>query len=605
MFLKNNFRPALANASASESFSQRKVKNDAFTYDAAETDDFGSFGGQAQGASGKSGKAPKQSGFKPSSVIIAVAAVVAVILLIVLIVAIASNSSGNIKYEDNTYVAFCDADGIYRVAANGKIVGEYEYEIKLVPAADRSFAYIIESSDDGYKVYLVEGTKSAEELTASPVTKVLATATLTPGLVWLDAENGIYHYTTERGEERITKDVELTGANNPDNTFFFISADAETVVYTKYDSENPSITHLCVYRDSSEQKFQKNMYPVGVSNDGSMIYAYASRDGVTNALYVLPFNDEYDRYLISENFNSIIDINTEGNEIVFTTVDNDATLSTYLVAFDIKKMDDVAVPTRIGKGAIYAPVAIDPDVACFSTFADTYFECISVEISTDTGFNAPVYYVSKKFEISRISRFAGKFDPNGDYFYYTNNDNTLQRVDLSDTDPIPEKIAEDILAFEITQKGNVYWLDDTSRLMYYSTSKEKKTRIADNVESISMHAYSNTLYFTFADALSIYTTEEGSDKEAAKFDSATITGLPVFANGDFKKTFAAYYDDNDEWRLYYTSNGKSFKLIGVCSDIAGFEIPDFFESNLPNQLPDATDTTDTGTNTETSDKAAG
>ena len=144
MFFKNNIRPAFATASATGNSAQRKAKNNAFTYDAADTDDFGSFGAQAQGAAGKSGNAPKQSGFKRSSIIIAVAAIVAVILLIVVIVAVASNSSGDIKYEDNTYVAFCDADGIYRVAANGKIVGEYEYPVELRPAADHSFAYIIE-----------------------------------------------------------------------------------------------------------------------------------------------------------------------------------------------------------------------------------------------------------------------------------------------------------------------------------------------------------------------------------------------------------------------------------------------------------------------------
>lgn len=604
MFFKNNPRLAFAGASAANESAGRKASNEILVRDTSETDDFGSFGGQAQtgsAAKGSGKKSPKTSGLKTSSIIIAAAAVVAVILLIVIIVAIvASSSNGNVKFESDTYVSFCDGDGVYHVVANGKKIGDYEDEVTLVTAADRSFAYIIENTEDGYKVYLAEGSKTPTELTVSPVTKVLATAKLSPGLVWLDAENGIYHYTKSRGEERITRDAALTGAANVGETYFYISADAETVVYTKYDVENPSISYLCVYNDSSEQKFQKNMFPVGVSDDGSMIYAYASRDGVTNALYVLPFNDEYDRYLISENFNSIVDTNTKGNEIVFTTIDSDATLSTYVVSFNIKNMDEVAEPIRIGKGAVYTPVSVDSNVARFATFADTYFECTNIELDIDLTFNAPVYYLSKKYEVRRISKFAGKFDPDGKYFYYTNNDNTLQRVDLGNNDAVAEKIAEDIVAFEITQKGNVYWLDDTSRLMYYNTSKEKKTRIADNVESISMYTYSNTLYFTFADAVNVYTTVEGSDKEAAKMDSAAVTGLPVFAASDMKKTFAAFYDvDNEEWRLFYTSNGKTFKKISTCSEIDGFEVPKSYtySNGGTTQLPDASNTTDTSAST--------
>ena len=601
MFLKNSMRPAFASASNNAQMHNRRTNNDAFTFDtaASETDDFGSFNSSASSNNNRAGtnKGKSSGGFKPSAIVIAVAAVVAVVLLMVLIVAIASGSSKDMKYANNTFVAFCDEDGIYRVAANGNVVGEYENEIELIPADDRSFAYVIENSDDGYRITITDG-KDVTEITPSPVTKVLATAGLTPGVVWLDADNGIYLYTEKGGEERITRDVDATSANADEN-FFFISADASTVVYTKIDEDRPAeLHHLCVYTDSSETKFQKNMYPVAVSDDGSMIYAYAySKDSVTKTLYVLPFNDESDRYLLSNNFLGMVATNAEGNEVVFTTIgDTDSLISTYVVSFNLKKMDEVAQPVRIAKGAVYTPVAINNDVARFSTFEDTYFEAQISELDIIDN-QAPVYYVGKDYEVRRISKFAGKFDPDGDYFYYTNSEGTLQRVDLSDADAVSQKIAEDVVDFEITQKGNVYWLDDTTRLMYYSNSKEKKTRIADNVEGISMHTYSNTLYFTFTDAVNIYTTEEGSEKEAAKFDSGTVTGLPVFANPEYKKTFAAFYDmDNEEWRLFYTSNGKKFKHISVCSDIDGFDIPltisDIIDSILPsNPESETSDTT--------------
>lgn len=568
MFLKNNVRPAFAAAFASGQASPKKAKRDAFTYSegASETDDFGSFSSGSSQSTG--GQKKRQGGIKPAAIIIAVAAFVVVVLLVVLIVAVVNSNSGHVLYENNSFVSFCDGDGIYRVAANGKVVGEYENEVELVVSADRSFAYVLEESEDGVRIYVVDGKKNVTEITASPVSKVLATADMTPGVVWLDSDNGIYHCTLKRGEERITRDIDETRALE-DETFFHISADAETVVYTKYDSEK-GVDYLCVYTDSTETKFQKNMYPVAVSDNGSMIYAYGQRDVATKSLYVLPFNDENDRYLISDNFNSIIDINTEGNEIVFTTA-GDTEISTYLVAFNIKKMDEVAQPTRIAKGYSFSPVSTDPRVARFSTFADCYFEAdvSALELAVDK--TAPVYYVNKNYEIRRISKFSGKFDPDGDYFYYTNNDGTLQRVKLDDADAVAQKIAEDIEDFAITKKGNLYWLDDASRLMYYNASKEKKTRISDNVEGISMHDYSNTLYFAIMDTVSIYTTEEGSAKETAKFDGSVVTGLPAFADANYKKTFAASYDsDNEEWRLFYTSNGSKFSSVAVCSEIQGF-----------------------------------
>ena len=213
---------------------------------------------------------------------------------------------------------------------------------------------------------------------------------------------------------------------------------------------------------------------------------------------------------------------------------------------------------------------------------------------------APVYYVNKNFVVRRISKFAGKFDPDGKYFYYTNNDDTLQRINLNDEDAVSEKIAEDIVDFEITQKGNIYCLRDTSTLIYYNTAKEKNTRIADNVDNISMYSYTNTLYYTIADTSSVYTSEEGSTKkEAAKFDSSNVTGLPVFVDANCKKTFVTFYDeDSDECRMFYTSNGKKFSLVAVCGiDIQGFNSANLVKAFLTDMfddiIPDVDDSNET------------
>ncbi len=572
MFLKNSMRPAFAGVSAKGQAVHSRQENGALMYDAAnEPDEFGVYNASSAG-SAKRASAPARKPKKRNAapIAIAVAAVAVLLLVAVIVIALLAGGGKDIKYDNNAFVSLCNEDGIWQVMANGKVVGEYEHEIALIPAADRSFAYVIEDTEEGYRVTVTHG-KEVVEITPSPVDKVLATASLEVGIVWLDADSGIYLYNEKNGEEKITKDIDLTAAEDS-VTYFYISGDAQTVVYTKLDEEKPDVHHLCVYADSNETKLQKNMYPEGISTDGTKIFASAYPVGATTkSLYVLPFtgNDDNDRYLLSDSYpyDSIVAMNTEGDELVFTAKDADALVSTYVVSFNVKKMKDTAEPSRIARGANpYFPISLEPEVACLSTFKKAYFKTTSADNES------PVYFVDKDYESHRVSRFAGQFDAKGEYYYYINNDGTLQRADLSDEDYPTEKIVEDILEFELTAKGNIYWINDSYTLMFCDVSKNfKKSRVNDSVTDMSMHKYSNTLYFTIEDAETVYCSKENSSKEPAKFDSVTLTALPYFTDGALKRSFAVFYDvDNDELKLFYTSNGKKLKYLGNCSDVAGY-----------------------------------
>jgi hypothetical protein len=566
-------------------------------HNTSETDDFGAFNTgntQPKRPSGAPRRAPQQrpqkpTGFKSSSIVIAIAAVVVVVLLIVLIAALVGGSNKDIEFTDNAYVAYTDADGLYHVAANGTVVGDFENEVTLIPADDNSFAYVIENNPDGYTIHLVQGKKS-ERITDAPVDKVLATAGLAPGVVWLEADIGVYCYSD--GEvERITKDYDTFVADpygdvsDPYNYLCHMSADASTVIYAKTDPEKAPQFNLYVFSESNEQKSRKNLYPVAISDDGSLIYGFgiSAKDRVTRTLSVITPDGE--SHEICQGFSSIIDITPEGNEIVFTT-NTDSGIMTYLFAFNPKKIDSDASPAKIGKG-IVTPVILDPEVARLSTFKNTYFQTQTAELELTK--NAPTYYVNKKYEKVQVSGFAGKFDTKGEYFFYTNDDNTLQYIKLDDDKYTPQRITDDIVAFEVTQKGNVYWLNDSDRLSYYDVSKDESKKIRDDVAEISMHKYANKLYFQTMDGTTVYSTEEGSKEDDVKFDSVSIAGTPIFAKANLKKTFAAVYDyDNDEWRIYYTANGRSYKYIAPCIDIEGFDVSDILDGILGDngsQLP--------------------
>lgn len=601
MFLKNIFAPAYAGAGFENAPSKAK-KQDAMTRDSgtSETDDFGAFNNpstQQHRVNNGPRRAPQQprqpqqrpsrpqsprqapQGLKSSSIIVAIAAVVVVVLLIVLIAVFVGSAGKDIKLENNAFISYMDSDGIYHVAANGKIVGDYEGEVSLIPSADKSFAYIIESSSDGYTVDITDG-KKATRITETPVDKVLATASLVPGLVWLEADNGIYYYCDGK-DERITKDYAslVTNPSSDGGSYDYLcymSADASTVIYAKTDAEKAPQFNLFIYSNNNEIKSQKNLYPLALSDDGSIIYGYGNRANsngdVTKTLYVIAEDGE--PCPITDNFVSVVEINPDGNEIVFTMNVN-SVVSTYLYAFNPKRMDDEADPVKIGKG-YYSSVIIDPEIARLSTFKKTYFAPVAPMLDVDD--NTSTYFVNKKYEVEKVSSFSGKFDPNGKYFFFTNNDNTLQYIDLDDSKYSPNKITDDVVDFAVTQKGNLYWLNDSDRLSYYEVSKDKSTRIRDGVEEISMHMNANKLYFQPTDSVTIFSTEEGSKEKEIKFDSVAINETPIFSDTNFKKTFSAVYDnDNDEWRIYYTSNGRSYKYVAACIDLDGFDLTDILD----------------------------
>jgi hypothetical protein len=572
MFLKNNFRPAFATAGA-DNTGARKQKNDMFTFEtgASENDEFGAFAGSAKkaGAPGKQGKGPKGSKPNVTSIIIAAAAVVAVILIIALVAIFASGNTKDVKIEDNAYITFSDPDGIFYVASNGVIVAQYEDEIKLVPAADNSFAYVIESGDEGYRVHIVKD-KKITTITSNPVDKVLATASLEPGVVWLEVENGVYFYNEKDGEQRISRNHADELVVNPYSSdehdyMFYISADASTVTYAKW-KDDLSALNLYIFKNGNAVSAAKNLYPVSVSDNGDFIYAMKIVDGDVPVLIVLSSDEPSKREQIAENFAGIIDTNVAGNEVLYAATTSDGTYATYLYSFNAKKIgDNESQPAMIGKDGIYRPISFNNDVARFSTFADKFYSCPGSE-ETST------YYINKKYERSTLAKQNGKFDPNGNYFYYTTKDNVLMWIDLDDEQFIPNKISSDVVDYEVTSKGNAYWIsEDGGELSFFDRAKDKSTRIQLDVEEMSMHAYTNTLYFKIeGDEVDVYCTKEGSSGTIAKFGNDKISSVPEFINGNLQKTYAAMWDDdNSDWRLFYTANGKTFKFMTTTVYVQG------------------------------------
>ena len=564
MLYKNNLRPAEATAGAAsgENFAARR-QNDALMYNtgAGEAEDFNSFNSFSDEE-----EMPKRTYRRPAPnnnrqtkkkfpLIPVIAAVAAAVLLIIIIACVALSGGKNITYTDNTYVAFADGDGNYFVAANGSILEEsFEGEVEVIPSADKSFAYITDTTMDGINIYILEG-KKLTEVTTSPVVEVVAYATLEPGVIFSE-NNKYYLYSEQTGEEMITRDH----AQN-----MMISGDASTIVYTLDSDDGSGDTYLCVYTDGSPSKVEKNCTPIAVSNYGDYVYGIAKDSNGIDNLYVITTKDEESTVIEnSTGIMGIIDMNVDGDEILFCS-SNGTDCNTFI--YNTKKNTTSSLAKYM-----LSPVITDPTIAIYDTFKNVYMAGYSLD-----GTKAITGYVDKDFKWNNIVRAVGKIDAEANYLYYVNEDLSLIQLDLNDKDNSKNRIDDDVVDFTITEKGNVYSLNKDKQLRFYKASTDDKDRIADDVGAISIYSYANEVYFSDAEAVdvTIYTSKEGSDKDIAKLDSTQITSVPTFSDVNSKKTYAYYYDIDYGWMLFYTSNGKSFKLISDdCQALNGVDIPD-------------------------------
>lgn len=574
MFLNNRMRPAFATVGAcNDAPSRCKNRKDALMLDAnSAADDFGAFTNDQTRERAPRRERPampprKQKKSFNKLWILVIVAVVAVVLLSILVVSIIRNSSKDIHYTDNTYLAYLEGNGTYRVAVNGSLLEQtFEGETRIIPSLDRSFAYIECNSADGYLIYLVKGKKLTAITTEDyEISEILGYAENEPGVLYRE-EGNVYIYNEELGEDLIDKNVDAAN--------FIISGDASTVIYTRPLEDSAGEYRIYMYRDGSSAPIGvKNCTPIKISEDGEYVYGEGSPDGIISKLFCITTKDGEKYPVCDANFGGITAMNATGTEIIYYTISEDAKVTASI--YSAKKNENFEIAKS--KGAFF-PATVDPDVARYGTFADCYLQSVSLSSmltdseNTTSGYT---YYVNKKFETQQIANALGQFSPDEKYFYYVNTKNSLYQVDLSDLDNAPKKIYEDTADFAITQKGNIYMLGDEGLLYFYKASTGKKTPISKFAEAISMHHYGNKLYFVNeGEEGKVYVTEEGSAKELVKFDKNEVSTLPEFNNTYSKKSFAYFYDEASGYSLFYTANGKSFKLLTTdCEAIETDEMP--------------------------------
>ena len=498
----------------------------------------------------------------------------------------------DVKFKGNAYLHYVDESGASHVIANGKLVDkDFEGDISLVVAADNSFAYIFDETDEGMVVYLLQGEKLSTLCNGEPIDEVIATSTLTPGIVYVKTSGSGSHYmsyTEKDGEVQIVRENK-----DPDN--FCISSDGKTVVFT-VAGKNSDERVLCLFTDGyAEQTSVKNAVPVAVSGQGDYIYYSQEVSGIAK-LYVYNV-DRSESYEVEESsyFRSIVEMNKKGDEVIFTVerptmqlIDPNEILSggviveespnenpevivspesnyisgvsSYLYRYKEKKAENRIL--LLGAGEI-RPAGNDPDIAVYASFADTY-------VCSDTA----TYYISGKYQKSTIlSKYKGKFSPDSKYLYFVNKDSDLVRMELNG-DRGTKIIGSEVVDFAITDKGNVYYLsiaegDSEGNLYFYNPSTNRPESLDYEATVISFYDYADRVYYAVADKTTVRVSKNSSNNEIAKFGSVELTSVPYFTDPTSKVTYAIVYDPNYEaYSVYYTSNGDKFSIVQGTSDCA-------------------------------------
>jgi len=639
MLNNNGMRPAFA-ASGAQGFSNadRSKMNShiSFSEAQAEADDFNAFGStpqtpkaQPKRTQPKKAKQPKQP--KPpakiplSTILKACGILAAVILVIVLLVAIFAAPKKEIRYEKNVYFSYVETsdsgESVTRIVSNGKLLKEtFKGDVKLTPADDYSFAYIVQhitteeegGKKPGYYTYILKGKKIKDLEFCSEAEPQLAR--LEPGVVYQKGSGTFYYNSKASGL--------ITGLKGMDIKAFKISDDAKVIVFPTQDDTGKY--SLMYFRDGNSNAIYSTtdedgvITPISLSIDGKYVYAHNYAQGVASLVYFeVKKNNEGEvkpqtifSSTASDTFTeeSIVGINANGKEIVFHAQKDGKTVS-YLCK--ISKKNEL---TELGEG-VYTPVYADYRVVRPKTFVGSYFECkvdfdVSVDESDDeeetpnttTVTTIATYLLDKKGKrLVANAPEAGKFSPDEKYFYYIDDTKVLKRVSLKSKDfKKSEKTAFNAADdFIITEKGDLYVMYNNSlegnnigQVYFINSSNLKPTLIADNVDLESVQHCANSIYFSLADddKKTVYISTNGSDDKSLSFKDGTPAQAPkivigvsgVEHNAMNKRAYAIFVDTNDSVKLYYTSNGKKFKYVAGNCTIDGFNSSNSSTNNSNN-----------------------
>ena len=479
----------------------------------------------------------------------------------------------DVEIEDNAYLLYTDDDGIYRLLVNGESV-EHNFRGKpwLVSAADNSFAYVFDETDEGTVMYIVKDGEIEAVNAGEAIAEIVTVSTLKPGIVYVkEYSSGDQYmlYNETSGARRITGE-----SKNPEA--FCISADGETVAFTVMNKNEECV--LSLFKDGTTTTTSiENCTPELLTGKGEYVYYSAENgDGILKlGVYNISTEKAYN-VESSDNFREIVAVNVGGDEIIFTAdnpnyepfeseelegdidipnIFSDKSVCTYLYRYKEKKAEDRIV--KLGEGR-FTPMKLDSSVAVHGNFADTYFSSMYNTVHVESNYKLTTV-------IGNTLTYKEKISSDKKYFYYIDSEADLHKKTLGKSGDVI--IASDVIDFEISEKGNLYILTagglDVKELVFYDNAKNRTEVTSFEVTSFSFYDYADRIYYAeldiSADGITVKSAKDSATGDYANFGSFGISSLPYFSHPNQKTCYAVVYDYNAEtYQIYYTSDGNKF-----------------------------------------------
>ena len=347
------------------------------------------------------------------------------------------------------------------------------------------------------------------------------------GIAYVNEDDELLLYSVKKGSsKKITDELYAEYA---------ISPDGKTVAYTKGDDDGDSKLYVSV-NGKEGKKIGNNMSPIALSNKGKLIY-YVNEEKYT--LYVVKGKKDPQKLASGENIEGIA-FNADHTQAIFAL-----SSGTYITSNGKEKVKITSGSIKdFGNYSDWGNVidtGYDAQTLPIKTFAKQYFLS-----------NGSLYYLNARFKAVELKRAEDvrsyEMTLTGEVIYYRDSSGILYRGTGKKANFKFKEVADEVSSFTISSNGKFCYFKtyDDSLMCARKTGKAKL--IADDVTTYSM---SHDDYLFFRVDGDLYVSHNRSKKTKVADD---VSSVSVYVDATYY-----YVKDDGETECYGAHKKAKFK----------------------------------------------
>lgn len=477
------------------------------------------------------------------TIAIGVAAIV-ILLLIIIIIAVPKGSKN--KLPEDSFIFLTDGDTT-EAYVNGKVL-----KTKLDGAVqgstnnlDGDEALVLTKDSSGEKKYYHVTKKNVTLITGDEVETIVMAAE-GGNVYYIDGEYDLYLFNGKKSN-KIDSNVGSVVASPKGSAALYTKNDerytTEDIVLE--DGEELDDDKLYMYNGKKSTELAKKYQPVALSDNRKYMYVTKTDDdSYETSLYTINSKGETNK-IVAGVSNAVF--NRDCSEVLFESDDN-----TYISI----------------KGAEKVKLFGDDLSEILTTYTYSYSSSISLKSFVGSyllASNDGVYKVGKKGVTTKIKSNADnpQISDDGKTLVYIKTTLTsyklcTEKVGSDNTITISDELRSSSSFRVSSDFSYLYYIDDDDTLWYTDIKGKKKTKIADDVDSIEGMMQNDTLFFSDEDNI-LYSVV---GKKAKTQVAADVEGFYTSGSKAYYKADSNTHDDrNTTYKFYYSKDGKKFTTL--------------------------------------------